>query len=337
MTHALIKLLKINDPKCSIDVFALPVLHPLIRRMPEVNNMITSTLVHGNIKLWTRFKIGKTLRKNGYDQAYLIPNSFKSALVPFFANIPTITGFKGEQRQLLINDLRLLDKTKLVTMVERFVYLGYPKNSNPPNLLPLPQLLISNDELKNTMQHLSIAKPTKPILALCPGPEHRSSKRWPPEYFAEVAKTKHLAGWNIWIFGGKREQDLAKTIQKNSGNICLDLTGKTDLAEVIDLLSLVTVVIANDSGLMHIASAIHLPIVAIYGPTPPTLAPPLSNNKTKKLSLNLPCSPCGHTECPLQHNDCIYQLKPELVIAAIDEVKPHFMSAATIHNNVENS
>ena len=320
MTHSLIRLLKIDDPQCSIDVFALPALHPLIRRMPEIDNIITSTLVRGDIKLWTRFKIGKALRKNGYNQAYLIPNSFKSALVPFFAKIPTITGFKGEQRQLLINDSRILNKIKLATMIKRFVYLGCPKNSSLPNSIPLPQLSVSQDNLNNTLGRLAIDKPIKPILALCPGAATFDSKRWPPEYFAEVAKTKHQTGWNIWILGGREEQESAKIIQKNSGGICLDLTGKTGLDEVIDLLSLVTVVVTNDSGLMHIASAVHLSVVAIYGPTSPALAPPLSNNKTKKLSLDLPCSPCEQAECPLQHNGCLYKLKPELVLAAIDEV-----------------
>ncbi len=319
MTHSLVQLLKINDPLATIDVFALPNLHPLIKRMPEVTNILTSHFMGGDIKLWQRFSMGSTIKKNGYDQAYLIPNSFKSALIPFFAKIPRITGYLGEQRQLLINDARILDKEKLRTMVERFSYLGCSKNTALPKLLPLPKLRTLPNELAATMEHLAIAVPAKPILALCPGTEQKS-KRWPEKYFAEVALAKKKQGWDIWIFGGKKEELLANTIQKCSGEICLNLCGKTNLAEATDLLSLAKVVVANDSGLMHLASAVHRPVVAIYGPTSPTLAPPLSNNATRSLSLNLSCAPCGKKICPLGHNNCLYQLKPTAVINAIDEI-----------------
>lgn len=322
MTNALLRLLKKQDPDCSIDVFAIPMLHPIIRRMPEVDNCISSPLKHGDIKLFERFNIGRSLRKNGYTHAYFIPNSLKSSLVPFFAKIPTRVGWVGERRYFLLNDIRVLDKKKLPLMVERFAALGYEKDEVLPQPLPLllPRLQVSLKQLDSVLGRLKIPSPQKPILAICPGPEHRSAKRWPPEHFADVARAKKNEGWDVWLFGGPKEQMLAQIVQERSHNACLDLTGKTDLGEVVDLLSLAKVVVANDSGLMHVASALNKPIIAIYGPTPPELAPPLTGNKFKTLSLNLPCSPCSKTECVLKHNKCMYDLKPELVLQAITEI-----------------
>ena len=320
MTQALLRLIKAKSPNCSIDVFAIPLLHPLLKRMPEVDNYITSPLKHGDIKFFERFKIGRSLSMNGYTNAYLIPNSFKSALVPFFARIPVRVGWRGEQRYLLLNDIRILDRKELPSTTERFVALGCEKNEELPKSWSYPRLQVSTEQLNSVLTRLHISLSNKPILAICPGPEHRSAKRWPPTHFAEVARFKKDEGWGVWIFGGPKEQELARIIQERCNNSCLDLTGKTDLGEAVDLLSLATVVVANDSGLMHVASALNKPVIAIYGPTPPELAPPLTNNKFKMLSLNLSCSPCSKRECPLKHNKCMYDLKPELVLRSIGEV-----------------
>lgn len=321
MTQALLRLIKKRRPNCSIDVFAIPILHPLLQRMPEVNNCIASSFKHGDLKLFERFKFGRGLSNQGYTQAYFIPNSLKSALVPFFARIPIRTGWRGEQRYFLLNDMRVLCKKKLPAMVERFVALGYEKDEPLTKPLLLPQLQVSPEKLNSLLSKLKITLPKNQILAICPGPEHRSAKRWPPNYFADIAIAKKREGWDVWIFGGPKEQELAKIIQERCQNICLDLTGKTDLGEVVDLLSLATIVVANDSGLMHVAAALSKPIVAIYGPTPPELAPPLTTNKFKMLSLHLPCGPCHKRECPLIHNKCMNDLKPELVLAAIAEIE----------------
>lgn len=321
MTQALLRLIKKHTPDCTIDVFAIPALHPLLHRMPEVDNCIASPFHHSDLKLFERFRIGKRLRHNGYTQAYLIPNSLKSALVPFFAKIPIRTGWRGERRYFLVNDIRVLCKEKLPLMVERFVTLGYKKNEPLTKPLLLPQLQTAAEQLNSTLASLKIALPYRPILALCPGAEYGITKRWPPSCFAEIALAKKNAGWDVWIFGGPKDQMLAQIIQEKSQNSCLDLTGKTNLGEAIDLLSLATVVVTNDSGLMHIAAALSRPLIAIYGSTPSDLAPPLSMGKFKILSLNLPCSPCFQRECPLKHTNCMNNLQPELVLKSIAEIE----------------
>ena len=318
MSQSLIQLLKQKDPVAAIDVLAKEYLHPILKRMPEVRNCLVSPFEHGELNLRERFKIAKDLRKNSYTHAYIIPNSFKSALIPFWAKIPRRVGWCGEQRYFFVNDMRFYPK-KIGLMVERFVSLGYEKSEKVPKDFPRPKLGVSSENVDAALKRLQIKPSENPILAVCPGAEHGSSKRWSWSHFAEVSKKKLEEGWEVWILGSKKEQEIAKEIQKYCDNSCVDLTGKTDLGEVIDLISMATAVVANDSGLMHIAAALDRPVVALYGATLPTLAPPLTK-KSRALSLNLPCSPCGKPECPFGHTKCLHDLKPEMVLAAITSI-----------------
>lgn len=320
MSQALLRHIKNRYPDCSIDVFASSYLHPLLRRMPEVNSCIESNFNHGDLKLIERFNVGKGLR-GIYDHAYVLPNSIKSALVPFFAKIPIRTGWRGEQRFFLLNDIRSLDKKKLPLMVERLVSLGNKKNEQLVKPFLFPKLHVSKEQLNKTLSRLDILLPKKPVLVLCPGAEYGLAKRWPIKYFAEVANIKIKEGWDVWILGGAKERIIANNIQKICNNRCVDFTGRTDLGEVVDLLSLATVVVSNDSGLMHISAALDLPLVAIYGSSSPNYTPPLLDDKKLRiLSLNLSCSPCFKRECPLGHTNCLNDLKPDIVLGAILEV-----------------
>jgi heptosyltransferase II len=318
MSQALFRLLKQQDPNCTIDVLANKTLHPVLEHMPEVDHYLTSPFTHGDLKLLKRYKFAKSLRKNFYTHAYILPNSFKSALIPFWANIPLRIGWLGELRYILLNNIKTSVK-KIPLMVERFIALGLEKNEQLPKPLSLPQLQISPEKLNATLNRLKISLSSKKVLALCPGAEYGITKRWPTTYFAEIAKIKKQEGWEIWIFGGPKDKTLAKEIQAQSKHACLDLTGKTNLGEAIELLSLVTAVITNDSGLMHIAAALNRPLVAIYGSSSPNFTPPLTE-KVKILSLNLPCSPCFKRECPLKHMKCLNNLSPKLVLSIIDEL-----------------
>lgn len=201
-------------------------------------------------------------------------------------------------------------------MVERFIALGVNANEKLPKTLLLPKLQVSTKQVKTTLKRLKIALPQKPILAICPGAEYGITKRWPTAYFAEIAKVKKKEGWEIWIFGGPKDKILAREIQTQSNNICLDLTGKTNLGEAIELLSGAKAAITNDSGLMHVAAALSLPLVAIYGSSSPKFTPPLTD-KAKILSLNLSCSPCMKRKCVLKHMKCLNDLKPKLILQAI--------------------
>jgi heptosyltransferase II len=157
-----------------------------------------------------------------------------------------------------------------------------------------------------------------PVLGLCPGAEYGPAKRWPVEYFAELAQKKLSEGWEVWLFGSERDVPVTHAIDKLTGRRCIDLGGRTSLAEVIDLLSLTTVVVSNDSGLMHIAAALKRRMVALYGSSDPRHTPPMSE-QARVLYLGLKCSPCFERECPLKHLNCLKGISPQQVIAAIQK------------------
>lgn len=316
MSDALFRLLKERDPSIILHVLAAPTFEPLLRRMPEVDAVIISHFGHGTLALQKRYQFAKTLRTENYAQAIVLPNSFKSALIPYWAKIPLRTGWRGEMRYFLLNDLRLLYPYIHPLMVQRFVALGLKSGELMPENYPLPKLKPESNLITETLQRFNLVKAERKILALCPGAEFGISKRWPLEYFAAVAKAKAALGWNIWIFGGTKDREIAAEIQKYCADVCVDLTGKTSLGEAVDLLSLVDRIVTNDTGLMHVAAALDKPLVAIFGSSSPHFTPPLTNNATI-LTSNLDCSPCFRRDCPLGHLKCLREITPEQVLALL--------------------
>lgn len=320
MTQSLFKMIKAIDPQTVIDVLAPDWSRPLLERMPEVRKAHAMPLGHGKLGLRERYAIAQTLKPYHYDQAILVPNSWKSALIPWWANIPTRTGFLGECRFGLLNDFRILDKKRFPKMVDRLVYLAHSKKTVMMPSAPIPCLEIDPVSREAAVSKFALQEAiARPVLALCPGAEFGASKRWPEKYYAEVALAKQKEGWSVWIFGSKNDKPVAACIQEKTNHQCIDLTGRTNLAEAIDLLSLATSVISNDSGLMHVAAALQKPMVAVYGSTDPGYTPPLGAG-SKVVRLSLPCSPCFKRECPLKHHHCMEELHPPLVLDALKTV-----------------
>jgi len=318
MAQSLFKILKQENPDADIDVLAPAWSKPLLARMPEVNQAIAMPLQHGHLGLRVRYHLGLGLRDKQYQQAILLPNSWKSALVPFWAKIPQRTGFLGEWRWGWLNDIRPLPKIRLPMTVQRFVALGLARGAALPSPLPRPMLKVASQNVATALQRHALDRPTAPVLGLCPGAEYGPAKRWPADYFAEISRRKLAAGWAVWIFGSAKDTTAGREVAARSGKGCVDLTGKTTLAEAIDLLSLTTVVVSNDSGLMHVAAALDRPLVAIYGSSDPHCTPPLSAN-AQTLSLQLACSPCFQRCCPLGHLKCLRDLPSARVIGAIEQ------------------
>ena len=325
MAQALFKILKQEHSGVLIDVLASSYLHPLLQRMTHVNHCIELPFSHGALNLLDRYRLGRSLRKEHYDWAIILPNSFKSALIPFWAKIPRRTGWRGEMRYGVVNDLRILHKSQFPQMLERFLALGLNAKQNLPikNIKrPLPALQTSKRHCQNTLRTLNLTELTtnaKPILALCPGAEYGPAKRWSMEHFATVAKVKNTEGWCVLLLGGHKDKTIAEAIQKATGDVCINLAGKTGLDEVVDLLALATAIITNDSGLMHIAAALNKSMIALYGSSSPKFTPPLSENATI-LSLHLPCSPCFQRTCPFGHTRCLQDLKVDVVLETLHKI-----------------
>ena len=319
MAQSLFMLLKQDRHDCRIDVLAPAWSLPLLAHMPEVSGTIASPFKHGEAGFWQRYVLGKSLRERRYEQAIILPNSLKSALVPFWAGIPLRTGFTGEMRYGLVNDLRKLDRRKLPRTVMRFAALGLPANQPLPDKLPNPKLHTNADDIKETLTTLNLPMPDVAVLVLCPGAEYGPAKQWPAHHFAQLAVEKLKQGWQVWLVGSKNDIPICTDIDLATDGRCRNLAGKTELGQVIDLMSQASAIVSNDSGLMHIAAALDKPLAAIYGSSDPGFTPPLSE-RVEILSLSLPCSPCFKRQCPLGHLDCLEKLEPEMVSKAIDSL-----------------
>lgn len=309
LAQSLFKTLKLNNPNCIIDVAAPAWTLPLLERMPEVNKGIALPFKHGQFALLERIKFGKSLRNAAYTQSIILTNSFKSAILPFAANIPQRTGFIGEMRYGLINDIRKLNKSQLPLTVDRFVALGLNPDSPPPSNIPNPTLTANPENALNALTKLGLTKPNSKILGLCPGAEYGEAKRWPAEYYSQVAREALSKGWQVWLFGSQKDTPVTASINTQANNQCLDFGGKTNLSEAIDLMSLCDSVISNDSGLMHVAAALDKKLVAIYGSSNPHHTPPMSSKAVVEY-LGLECSPCFKRECPLGHLNCLKKITP---------------------------
>lgn len=317
MAQSLFKAIKDSDPNCVLDVLAPEWSRPLLERMPEVQQAISMPIGHGMLKLKVRYQLAQSLKAKAYDQAIVLANSWKSALIPWLAKIPKRTGWLGEMRWGLLNDVRSLDKKEIPRMVERFVALAHKKGSSlSTDQSPIPKLKTDPQNIEKALQKFGITRSGQPILALCPGAEFGPSKRWPENYYAEVAREKLNQGWSVFLFGSKNDIPVCTAIQNQTDGKCIDLTGKTSLGEAIDLLSIATAVVSNDSGLMHIAAALDKPLIAVYGSTDPGFTPPL-NRDAKIERLQISCSPCFKRDCPLGHHRCMRDLSSKQVLNAL--------------------
>jgi len=313
MAQSLFKLLKERRPNAVLHVAAPAWTLPLLSRMPEVSAMTPLPFAHGRLDLQARYTIGKSLRATQFEQAIVLANSFKSALLPWFAKIPLRTGWSRELRCLILNDTRRLDKKRYPLMVQRYLALGLSPDEVLPSAYSHPELSSTLETQAAALEQVGLSRPTVPVLALCPGAEFGPSKRWPEEAYAEVARAKLAAGWQVWLFGSAKDQAVTQRIMALTGNACLDLAGRTRLDEAIDLLALATAVVSNDSGLMHVAAALKKPLIALYGSTSPDFTPPLAK-QVSILKLALSCQPCFERDCPLKHHQCMRDLAPSTVL-----------------------
>lgn len=317
MSQSLFMVLQQRYPGVALDVLAPSWSGPILQRMPEVRRHIDIPIAHRELGLRARYRLGKALRVEQYDQAIIIPRSLKSALVPFFARIPQRTGYRGEMRFGLINDMRPLDKSILTQTVQRYVALGQDKDATlPPQTIPQPRLRVDRDAQQGLLRQLSLSV-EKPVVGFVPGAEYGPAKRWPMEYFAELAKALVAQNKRVWLFGSPKDQDICQGIAQLAGEGVIDLSGRTRLEDVVDLIGLSEFVVTNDSGLMHIAAASNRKLIAIYGSSSPDYTPPLSS-QAEILYMNLECSPCFERTCRYNHYRCLVDIKPDKVLERLN-------------------
>ena len=301
-------------PGLQLDALAPRWVAPVLQRMGEISEIVDSPFGHGQLSLKPRWRLARELAARNYDAVYVLPNSLKSALVPFMAGIPRRIGFIGESRYGLINVRHTLDKAALPLMVERFAQLAEAPGAALPKPIFYPKIRSTAADQLKTLTELGLERPAR-IVAFCPGAEYGPAKRWPAAHFASLAKSLAERGYAIWLFGSPKDHAVAEEISQLAPGLCRNLCGTTSLGQAVDLLAMADLVVCNDSGLMHVAAALDRPLVTLYGSSSPGFTPPLSD-QADILSLNLDCSPCYKRECPLGHLDCLNKLTPERALAA---------------------
>jgi heptosyltransferase-2 len=298
--------------KAPIDVVAPPWCGPVYARMRGIGRIIDSPAAHGEFAWRRRRALGIALRAARYTHAYVLPNTWKSALVPWFARVPHRIGYRGEARYRLLTDARRLDRRALPQLVARYAALAVPRGEPAP--APTAPVLVPHAaNLARAMQALDLSR-ARPIAILCPGAEFGPAKRWPVEHFADLARRLAGDGFAVWVLGSPNDAPIASELASALGQATAvtNLAGRTDLGTAIDLMSAASIVISNDSGLMHAAAAVGTPLVALFGSSSPLYTPPLSAS-ARIARIEIACSPCFKRECPLGHFRCMRDLHPELV------------------------
>ena len=329
MSQSLYRTLKAQHPDAVIDVMAPAWCRPLLSRMPEVNLALAMPLGHGALALGERRRIGRALRASGYDRAYVLPNSFKSALVPFFAGIKRRVGWRGEMRYGLLNDVRVLDKAAFPLMVERYIALAYDAPVASAQQLPQPllwpQLQVEEQEMIETAAQFQLAA-ERPLIGFCPGAEFGPAKRWPHYHYAALAQQLIAEGKQVVLFGSAKDRDcgdeIIAALPAEARPYCRNLAGETQLEQAVILIARCDAVVSNDSGLMHIAAALNRPLVALYGPSSPDFTPPLSK-QVRIIRLITGYHKVRKGDAEQGYHQSLIDIQPQRVHQALSELLAH--------------
>ena len=304
MAQPLLARLHERRPGLRLEVLAPEWVAPVLRRMPEIAEVIEASFRHGELQLRERWKLGRSLAARGYTQAIVLPNTWKAALVPFFADIALRSGYVGESRYGLLN---LLYRKKNLSTPMHYAQLSEPPGKLPKEPLPAPSLVVDRDDIRKAQEHFAIPAA---YAVLCPGAEYGPAKRWP--YFAALSQEMQLP---VVLLGS------ADDLPSTQGVKGINLAGKTTLDEALALIAGAACVVSNDSGLMHVAAALGRPQVALFGSSSPRHTPPLSPT-ARVLWLGIECSPCFRRECPLGHFRCMREIAVDRVLAEIHTLVP---------------
>jgi heptosyltransferase II len=316
MAQPLLSRLRAKQPNVRLEVLAPKWVAPVLRRMPEVNEVIETPFRHGALQLYARWQFGRSLRERGYQHAIVLPNSWKSALVPYFANIKLRGGYVGEARYGLLNLLYRTKRRTRTPMAQHYARLAHAPGTDAREALEAPKLLCDRAAAAATAGRFSFLPAPGANVVLCPGAEYGPAKRWPVQHFGALAAALGARGVRVWLIGSQGDAQVCDEVVQASRGAATSLAGKTTLDEAIELIAYASATVSNDSGLMHIAAALGRPQVALYGSSSPEHTPPRSE-RARIVWLGIECSPCFARECPLGHFRCMRELSVERVLEEI--------------------
>lgn len=330
MAHGLIAYVKSKRPEDPVHMLAPSWSLAVASRMAEVDQVIELPFAHGEFNLKARWQFARQLRFSKYHRAFVLPNSFKSALIPAMAGIPRRIGWKGEHRYKVLTDIRVLHPERFPQMADRYMALAFPANlalsaQSLPEATPHPVLTIDAENQAALIRRYHL-DPSR-LIGLCPGAEFGPAKQWPLDRYAALAQRLLANGFQVILLGSPNDVDDAKQIveavPEANRHEMVNCVGQTSIPDAIDLLGSCRGVVTNDSGLMHVAAATGRPLVALFGPSSPEHTPPLSD-RAVTLTHPIICHPCFQRECPLKHQACLSELQVDEVIDALNALLERF-------------
>ena len=323
MTEPLMRRLHARGERLTVG--ALPWVAPVYRAMPSVAEVIEFPFAHGGLQFAARRRTAQDFSKRAqpFDAAYVLPNSLKSALLPLFAGIPKRIGYMGEARVGFLTH-RLKNPTNKPPMVAFYSALSGEEHPKTGYQADIPQLTLKNAEVQTTLDELGLQRGNYVVFS--PGAEFGAAKRWPVSHFVDLALKLDL---QVVLLGSGKEfelcESIAQLVNEKQPNKCLNLAGKTSLAGAFAAISATKYIVSNDSGLMHVAAALGVPQVAIFGSSSPLHTPPLSGaahvlwlkNDANYLPA-LDCAPCFARECEFGHTRCLRDISADRVLKTME-------------------
>lgn len=313
MTEPLLRRLHARGERLTVG--AVPWVAPVYRAMPQVEAVIEFPFQHGGLQWAARRRLARELRGR-FDAAYVLPNSFKSALLPLLAGIARRVGYRGESRFGVLTH-RLPNPSGRPPMVAFYSALSGEREGLE---LDRPALQLAQPAIDEALASQGLARGG--YLVFAPGAEFGPSKRWPAEHYAALAASRQQP---VLLLGSGKDAPVCDEIVAGAPHACRSLAGKTSLMDAFALIAAARAVVSNDSGLMHVAAAFGVPQVALFGSSSPRHTPPL-NARAQVLWLKddpayqpaLDCAPCFARECPLGHHRCLRDIAPQRVAALLD-------------------
>jgi heptosyltransferase-2 len=298
-----------------LTVAALPWVAPVYRAMPQVREVVELPFAHSRLDWAARRRVARTLRGR-FDVAYVLPNSLKAALIPWFAGIARRVGYQGEGRYLLLNQ-RLPNVAARAPMVAFYSALA----GAPVPAGDRPRLRFDDAVLRTAARAAGVERAAYWVFA--PGAEYGPAKCWPAAHYAALARAlQRRHGLPVLLLGSAKETALCEQIAAQAEGACRVLAGTTSLLDAMALIAASRGVVSNDSGLMHVAAAFGVPQAAVFGSTSPEHTPPL-NPRARVLwlkeELQLDCAPCFERVCRFGHTRCLTGVSAERVEAALGE------------------
>lgn len=316
MTTPAIGLIRECFPLAEITLLANPLVSQLFLPHRWIDRVITFDRNGAHKGIAGRFRLAALLRKQVFDVAIILPNSFESALIPWLAGIPVRWGKSSDGRAFMLTG-RYRPDVQNSAAHEVEYYLDLVRHFGITGQAHVPHLTVTAAEDHGAAVRLAEQGITADdfIIGVNPGAAFGSAKRWYPERFAEAAR--RLAGeWaaKIVVFGGPGEKDIAGEIEQQLDRRCLNLAGETDMRQLMALIKRCNFFVTNDSGPMHIAAAFGVPLAAIFGSTDHTGTAPFTDNAAI-VRQDIDCAPCKLRECPTDHR-CMTAVSADDVVQA---------------------